>query len=220
MWEIRITDVSDLNVRVFIKDVGGSVIAVREGEPFDKGISPHVHIFIDNKTNKVKSESFIRKRIQELDPNRKGNELYSMKKSHENTPNYVLKRIFEETQEYEEVEASERLLYHSPDFLRLNFGQWLRQHVDYIASIKQEKKIKKKIKKSTTLEMVLEIAEKYEGVDSLSPNSFIDDVVEWHASRDLLLPSRSNMERYLVTIYQRYKNNTLCLRTYYSLNFF
>jgi len=212
MWDIRVTEIEIPKIQEFCKALGNS-IAVQEGAPFDEGIRTHFHIY----TESAKSESFIRKKIQELDKTRKGNELYKMAKSHENTPNYVLKNVFVESKTFEETFKHPRVVYQTEDFLKVNYGQWYRKYLDYVDSMKQDKKVRKKIKKDSTIQMILDIAESRKEQDSLNPNSFIDDVVKWHLDRDLILPSKSNMERYMISIYQRYKNDTNCLRTYYQI---
>lgn len=213
MWDIRITEVDDSAIVAFCDLLLGKTIAVKEGAPYDEGVRTHFHVY----TESAKSESFIRKKIQELDKTRKGNELYKMAKSHENTPNYVLKNVFVDAKTFEETSEHPRIVYQTCDFLKHNYGQWYRQYIDYVASIKQERKIRKKIKKDTTIQMIMDIADKRREDTCSNPNSFIDDVLQWHLERDLILPSKSNMERYIVSIYQRYKNNTDCLRPYYQI---
>lgn len=219
MWDIRITEIPIPDIQTFCISLGAKTIAVQEGAPYDEGVRTHFHIYSES----AKSESFIRKKIQELDKTRKGNDLYKMAKSHENTPNYVLKNVFVESKTFDETKDNSRIVFQTEDFLKHNYGKWYRQYIDYVASLNQEKKVRKKMKKDSTIQMILDIAEKYkEQVDSypslsVTPNTFINDVLKWHMERDLILPSKSNMERYIISIYQRYKNDTDCLRTYYQI---
>lgn len=213
MWDIRITEIPISQIQEFCISLAGKTIAVQEGAPYDDGVRTHFHVY----TESAKSESFIRKKIQELDKTRKGNDLYKMAKSHPNTPNYVLKNVFVESDKFEQIINHKRIVYQTEDFLKHNYGKWYRQYVDYVASINQERKIRKKIKKDSTIQMIQDIAEIRKDEFSLNPNSFINDVVKWHLDRELILPSKSNMERYIISIYQRYKNDTECLRTYYQI---
>jgi len=93
---IRITDVSKDKLVGMLERFSNDALIVMcaEGDPYDKGVQPHVHIYTENKH----SESWLRKQIQNLDPNRKSNQLYSMKKAHEHSVNYVLKNYFRENQ--------------------------------------------------------------------------------------------------------------------------
>lgn len=213
MWDIRITEVDIPLIRSFCDSLAGKTIAVHEGAPYDEGVRTHFHIF----TESAKSESFIRKKIQDLDKSRKGNELYKMAKSHENTPNYVLKHVFNESHEFQQAVQNSRIVYQTENFFKHNFGEWLGRFIKYTESLKLEKKIRKKIKKDTTIQMIMDIAEKHKDEYVANPNTFIDDVLHWHIERELILPSKSNMERYIVSIFQRQKNNTDCLRPYYSI---
>lgn len=213
MWDIRITEIPISQIQEFCISLAGKTIAVQEGAPYDDGVRTHFHVY----TESAKSESFIRKKLQGLDKTRKGNELYKMAKSHENTPNYVLKKVFVESYKFEQIINHKRIVYQTEDFLKPNYGKWYRQYVDYVASINQERKIRKKIKKDSTIQMIQDIAEIRKDEFNLNPNSFINDVVKWHLDRELILPSKSNMERYIISIYQRYKNDTECLRTYYQI---
>lgn len=217
MWEIRITNVSDLNIQSLCKSIGGNSIAVREGDPYDTGIAPHCHIY----TIPTKSESYIRKQIQQLDVNRKGNALYSMAKSHDNTPNYVLKKVYDDTQgRFRETMEHPRVIYKTENFLELNYGQWYIQYEKYLNGLKHDKAIRKRIKKNSTMEMIIEISDKHKEASPPDPNWFIPDVIQWHRERDLILPSRSNMERYIITIYQNIQGDPQCLNAYYSINFY
>lgn len=217
MWEIRITEVSDSKVVDLCKSVEGRVIAVKEGEPFDVGKRSHVHIYIDETT---KSDSYIRKKIQNMDKSRKGNDLYSMVNSHENSPNYVLKYVFRETKgDYQATLSHPRIVYRSDNILGHRYEDWYNRFVAYVSAIKQDIKLKKKVKKDSTMSMINEIAENNAEVSGLEPNDFIESVLEWHTDRELMLPSRSNMERYIITIYRKYKGNSNCLRSYYSIYF-
>lgn len=214
MWDLRITEIPVQQIQEFCKSLVGRTIAVQEGSPYDEGVRTHYHIY----TESAKSESFIRKKIQELDKTRKGNDLYKMSKSHENTPNYILKKVFEEVgDKFELAKNHPRIVYQTEEFLLGYFGVWYGQYYRYVEALKSEKKIRKKIKKDTTIQMIMDIAQERSSDEFLNPNSFINDVVKWHLDRDLILPSKSNMERYIISIYQRYKNNTDCLRTYYTI---
>lgn len=216
MWEIRITNVSDLKIQELCKSIGGKAIAVREGDPYDKDIQPHCHIYAID----TKSESYIRKQIQQLDTSRKGNALYSMSPSHENSPNYVLKKVYEDTHgKFQETMVHPRIIYQTEKFLELNYGKWFTQYSNYIQTIKQERLVKKKIKRDTTIQMIYDIADKHVNETPHSPNDFIQEVLEWHTSRELILPSRSNMERYLTTIFYRIRNSPKCLDNYYAIYF-
>lgn len=216
-WNIRITNVSDLHATSFIDAIGGRTVAVREGAPYDPDVQPHIHIYAITD----KSESFIRKKIQQLDTERKGNALYSMSSAHDNTPNYVLKKIFEDTAgRLQQTLEHPRLIYHTPEFLELNYGKWYNQYEKYLNAVKQDKAIRKRIKKSSTMEMIIEIADKWKDEPPTDPNWFIADVVEWHQSRDLLMPSRSNMERYIITILKMLHKDPKYLDAYYSVNFY
>lgn len=217
MWEIRITDVSDLQVTDFCKYIGGKSLAIREGPQMgDDDPRDHVHIY----SIETKSESAIRKKIQSLDPTRKGNDLYSLSPAHINTPNYILKRVFEETDgKFETTITHKRIVYNTENFLEHNYGKWFTQHEDYLKTIRKEKLIRKKVKKDSTINMLSEIADKYRDEDISNPNHFIEDVIEWHTERDLMLPSRSNMERYIITILNLVKNNPSYMRSYYQIYF-
>lgn len=215
-WNIRISEVTDLQVQTLLQTIGGNSLAVREGAPYDPDTKPHIHIYIQSTE---RSESFIRKRIQQLDPQRKGNSLYSMSPAHENTPNYVLKKVYEETKgKYKETSEHPRIVFVTDNFLAINYGQWYNQYVAYVETVKQNVKQRRKVKRDSTLQMIIDIAEKHQDDLHLEPNDYIDEVVQWHTERDILLPSRSMMERYIITIQQRYKRQG-SMRSYYAINF-
>lgn len=215
MWEIRLTEISDLQVVQFCKSIGGKSIAVKEGPSLgDDDKSDHVHIYAID----AQSESSIRKKIQALDRSRQGNDLYSVKKSHENTPNYVLKRVYCETGgKFETTINHPRIVYKSENFLEHNYGKWFTQYDNYVKTINKEKLIQKKVRKDSTMNMVSEIASKYEEMHN--PNQCIEDVIEWHLTRELLMPSRSNMERYITTIFMLVNKKPSYMRSYYQIYF-
>lgn len=201
MWDIRITDVEDqLIVRMlerFCKDA--LVVAVREGEPFDKGISPHVHIYCETKS----SESWIRKQIQNLDGNRKGNKLYSMKKSHENSPNYVCKKIYEETQQQLEILSHKRIVYKSNCDLLL-ITQWKEQFNKYVEEILAEKSRSRSMRTKSSQNfsklIMKELVEKFQGQGRPAPFEIIGEILRIYNENDKRMPTRSIMEITILTL--------------------
>jgi len=214
MWDMRVTEINDTALLAMLQLIGGSYIVVSEGEPYDPGIKAHHHIFLISD----KSESFIRKRLQRLDPSRKGNELYSLKKSHENSPNYVLKKVFKDSNSYNDWVQHPRLIFIS-DQLRTKIGSYYSQYEAYMETIKVEKKLRKFHKKNSTFTMIQQIADKYVDQDVSSPNNFIRDVLDYHEVNQLVLPSRSNMERHINSIWLLVKKNHLFLENYYWINY-
>lgn len=216
MWEIRIRKVSDLQISDLLKSIATKGLAVHEGTPHDEEIESHYHIFVELTD---KSESYIRKCIQKLDKDRKGNELYSMKMSHENTPNYCLKEVFKQSSKYKEWLENDRIHVINDEWFKSSVSQFYKQFLDYVELITTKQSIRKKQKKNSTFSMIHEIADKYKDETCNSPNDFIDDIIKHHTEKDMMLPARNLMERYCITIYNLVTNNTNVLRSYYWINF-
>jgi len=214
MWDLRVTEIQDEPLLVMLQQIGGKYIVVSEGEPFDSGNKAHHHIFLITD----KSESFIRKKSQQLDGKRKGNELYSLKKSHENSPNYALKKVFKDNTSYNDWMQHPRLKFIS-DQLQSKLASYYTQYLAYNETIKTEIKLRKFHKKNSTFAMIQAIADKYQDSNIESPNHLIEDVIQYHSDNQLILPSRSNMERHITTIYLLIKKNSNVLTNYYWINF-
>ena len=147
MWDIRITDVKSSKIvemlERFCKDA--LIICVQEGDPFDPGVRSHVHIYCVTKS----SESWLRKQIQQLAPLRKGNDLYSMKKSHDNSPNYVCKKIYGETNVQSEILGHKRILFKQNCDMDL-ITTWLNQYVKYVESVQAEQSRSRSMRKKSS----------------------------------------------------------------------
>lgn len=201
MWDIRVTDVNDdLIVRMlerFSNDA--QVVAVREGAPYDEGIAPHVHIYCVTKS----SESWLRKQLQSLDVTRKGNKLYSMKKSHENSPNYVCKKIYEDTQQQLEILGHKRLIYKRNCDLDL-VTTWKEQYNKYVEEIQAEKSRSRSMRSKSSNNfsklIVKAMEEKYQGQGRPSPFELVTEILKMYNENDKRMPTRSMMEILVMTI--------------------
>lgn len=201
MYEIRISNIDDSLILGLLSSIGGSAIAVIEGGDFDEGIKRHHHIFLLSQKMKpqtdMKSDSFIRKAIQQLDKTRKGNDLYSMKQSHENSPNYVLKKVFSEEHNWLD---NPRLLHIHP-YHKEHLTDYKGLHDAYLLTIAKKAKHRKLAKTNSSYAMCLEIADTLIAKNEGSyQNDIIELVINYHEEKQILLPSRSNMERYIITI--------------------
>lgn len=220
MYEIRIADVSDEHILAFIRSVGGAAMAVAEGQPYDEGIKRHHHIYLMSQKKEpqddMKADTTIRKAIQNLDKTRKGNALYSMVKSHENTPNYVLKKVFGDGGNWLD---NPRIIYiHA--YHRNLLTAYKGLHDAYLLTIATNSKRKKLAKKNSSYAMCLEIADALHArSDDICQAYIIEEVIKYHQEKELMLPSRSNMERYMLTIYSLFTklDNSSSLRVYYQI---
>lgn len=182
------------------------VIACAEGEPFDEGVKPHVHVYLECKH----SESWLRKQIQNLDKNRKSNQLYSMKKAHAQSPNYVLKNY------YNENENRSRIWFQlncSMDILLT----WKKQHEAYMAEVEVAKVVRKKSLKSFSKLIIEEVAGKFQGSSPVIPE-LIDSVIQVCKTHKRNLPTRSQMEMYIINI-RAHLGDHIAVREFYMKNF-
>jgi len=206
---IRITEVSQDDVSQMLERFSNDalIIACAEGEPFDEGIKPHVHVYLECRH----SESWLRKQIQSLDRNRKSNQLYSMKKAHEESPNYVLKNY------YNENENRSRIWFQRNCSMDLILT-WKQRHEKYMAEVEVAKVVRKKSHKSFSKLIVEEVTDKRRGQSSVPVEILIDDVIQLFKTHKKLMPSRSQMEM-LVTTIRTYLGDDALVRRFYA-NYF
>lgn len=182
------------------------IIVCAEGEPYDKDVRSHVHIYLECKH----SESWIRKQIQKLDPNRKSNQLYSMKKAHEQSPNYVLKNY------YNENENRSRIWFQQNCSLDLLLT-WKQMHEKYMAEVNVAKVMRKKSKKIFSQLIIEEVVGKFQD-SSPSTEDIIQYVVHLYNKEEVRLPPRSQMESYVLNIRNKLRQEEWVLG-YYLKNF-
>jgi len=206
---IRITDVPKDDLCKMLERFSNDalVIACAEGEPYDEGVKPHVHVYLECKH----SESWIRKQIQNLDNNRKSNQLYSMKKAHQESPNYVLKNY------YKEEENRSRIWFQRNCSLDLLLT-WKQQHEKYVAEVEAAKVVRKKSNKSFSKLLVEAIVDKRQGQASIPTELLIDDVIEVYKLHKKMMPTRSQMEMLITTI-RSYLGHDTMVRNFYQ-NYF
>jgi len=220
MWDIRITNVADDKIEKmlsgFRKDA--QIICVKEGAPFDEGIEPHVHIF----TKTTSCESWVRKQIQQLALTRKGNELYSMKKSHENSPNYVCKKVYQECKTVNEIHGNKRILFKRNCDVEL-ITLWRDQYQKYVEEIQAEqarsRSVRKKSSDNFSKLIVKEVVEFYR-VEQGRPTPFeiVPKILKIYNENDKKLPTRNIMEILVLTI-QMKLGQVHEVEEYYTKNF-
>lgn len=208
-WMIRITEIPREKLTQMFERFSNDalIIACAEGEPYDKDVRSHVHVYLVCKH----SESWLRKQIQKLDEQRKSNQLYSMKKAHEQSPNYILKNY------YLENENRSRIWFERNCSLDLMI-QWKNQHSVYMAEVGSKKKLRVNSKKSFTCLVIEEALEEFRD-SSPSTEELIDYIVHQYSNNSKLLPTRNQMESICLNI--RHKlGNTSYVRQYYLGNFY
>lgn len=206
---IRISEVSKEAITDMLERFSNDalIIACAEGEPYDKDVRSHVHVYVECKH----SESWIRKQIQKLDVNRKSNQLYSMKKAHDQSANYVLKNYFNENENRSRIWFQRNCGYFKMD-------QWKTMHEKYMAEVARAKVVRKNSKKSFSKLIIEEVTGKRQGQSSVQTEELIDDIVEYCNSNNRSLPTRSQMEMYVINIRSKL-GQTVLVRQFY-LNYF
>lgn len=231
-WDIRITNVSDDLVKRMLERFSNDaqVVAVKEGGEFDTGIQPHVHIYCVTKS----SESWLRKQIQNMDSARKGNDLYSLKKSHENSPNYALKHVFAELEPdvrlqqglngyaWDSARMSKRILY-LKNVTNDELGKWFTQWKIYIDNLKVEqsrsRSIRKKSSKIFSHTIIEDATLKFQEVRGRPQvHEIVDTVIELYQKYDHKMPTKSQMEVIVLSILSKLGDNEF-LKTYYMKTF-
>lgn len=206
---IRITEISKDDLCKMLERFSNDalIIACAEGEPYDEGVKPHVHVYLECRH----SESWIRKQIQNLDKNRKSNQLYSMKKAHEQSPNYILKNYYNENENRSRIWFQRNC---SMDIILI----WKQQHEKYMAEVEVAKVVRKKSHKSFSRLIIEEIADKRQGSSSVPNEILVDDIILFCKQHKHNLPTRSQMEMYILNIRVRLGNDA-AVRQFY-LNYF
>lgn len=182
------------------------IICVHEGEPYDAGIESHLHIFISFIS---RSESWYRKAIADLDRTRKGNALYRMLRSHENSPNYVLKTVFKAESDLNDP----RVIYHKGNIPLVDYRN------RYDAYVKQISKKAKRKEKEAKFKLITDyVHSKLELTESISHliDDIINHVLDYCKEEGYAMPSKSQMEIYVLTIVAKYNNYSNYLNRYYS----
>lgn len=191
-------------------------IAVREGEPFDAGIEPHVHIYMVV----GRSESWIRKEIQGMDKSRKGNALYRMKKSHDNSPNYALKKVFEDTRGVAPVLVHPRVICHNGVTNEL-IERWRNQYDLYVADIKRSRAVRKKENKSFSLQVIDEVVEvapsrnefEYSQIEN-KVVMFTEMILAIYSREGRIMPTRTQMETLILSVMSKLKYDHYLINYY------
>lgn len=207
-WMIRITDVPKGDLQQMLERFSNDalVIVCAEGEPFDIGVKPHVHMYLECKH----SESWIRKQIQNLDKNRKSNQLYSMKKAHDQSPNYVLKNY------YNENENRLRIWFQQNCSLDILLT-WKKQHEIYMSEVNAAKVVRKKSDKSFSKLIIEEVAGEFSGSSPVIPE-LIDAIIAKYRAHKKSLPTRNQMEMLILNI-RSYLGHDVAVREFYMKNF-
>lgn len=208
MWELRITcdpthydKVCSLLNECFGDEVptnNNHIFAVAEGQPFDEDIESHLHVYMQHS---YKSESWIRKALQALDRSRKGNKLYSLKKSHENSPNYALKKVFEVAAV--DPSKNNRMVYMKGN---IPFTEYRNRYDSYL---KQISKKQKKSEKEAKFRLILDyISDKLDcETDNIyqAQTDIIKLVIQYCKDEGHAMPSKSQMEVLVLTAISRLK---------------
>lgn len=207
-WMIRISEVTREKLTEMLERFSNDalIIVCAEGEPYDKDVRSHVHMYLVCKH----SESWLRKQIQKLDERRKSNELYSMKKAHEQSPNYVLKNY------YKENENRSRIWFQRNCDMDLLLT-WKKQHEAYMAEVKVAKKIRSSSKKSFSKLLVEEATEQFSDF-SPSHEELIRFVINYYKSQKTMLPTRNQMESLILNIRSSLGNDEYVM-SYYQNSF-
>lgn len=202
---IRITEISKDKLTQMLERFSNDalIIVCAEGEPYDKDVRSHVHMYLVCKH----SESWLRKQIQKLDESRKSNQLYSMKKAHDESPNYILKNYFLENENRSRIWFERNC---SMDLLLT----WKNQHLAYMAEVNAKKKVRVNSKKSFTVHIIEETTEEFQDSSS-STEELIDFIVNCYSTNHKTLPTRNQMESICLNV--RHKlGNVAYVRNYYK----
>jgi len=204
---LRITEIPQTQVVQMLERFSNDalIIACAEGEPYDTGVRSHVHVYLESKH----SESWLRKQIQSLDKNRKSNQLYSMKKAHAQSPNYVLKNY------YKENENRSRIWFQRNCSLDVLI-KWKNQHEEYMAEVNRSKVVRAKSKKSFSKLIIEEVAERFSSPPTTK--EIIDQIIQCYKQQDVSLPSRTQMEMYVLNVRLKLGED-IAVREFYMKNF-
>lgn len=229
-WDIRITNVSDDIVLRMLERFSNDaqVVAVKEGGDFDTGTEPHVHIYCVTKS----SESWIRKQIQNMDIRRKGNALYSLKKAHENSPNYALKHVYEtivdedrvllDGYQWEQIRNNSRILFLqnvTNDDLSKWFTQWKIYIDNLVAERSRSRSVRKKSAQNFSFLIIEEATLKFQEVRGRPQvHNVVSQVIQLFQDKGHKMPTRSQMEVIVLSILSKLGDNEY-LQTYYMKNF-
>lgn len=220
MWDLRITVGVEFydKVRHILDECYGEekvtnhlhIFAVAEGKPYDDDIESHLHVYM---SGSIKGESWIRKALQQLDKSRKGNKLYSLKKSHENSPNYALKKVFE----VDAVDPSKnnRMVYMKGN---IPFTEYRTRYESYLQMISKKQK---KSEKEAKFRLILEYIDGMLDRDLYQePNRYTTEIIrltiQYCKNEGHAMPSKSQMEIIVLTALSRLEWADGYLMSYYA----
>lgn len=211
---VRITEVEKEKLTEMLERFSNDalIIVCAEGEPYDKDVRSHVHMYLECKH----SESWLRKQFQNLDRSRKSNQLYSMKKSHENSVNYVLKNYFKEN------ENRSRIWFQRNCAMDL-FLTWKNMHEKYMAEVAVAKVARKKSQKSFSQIVTEEVVSRCSEPDTpASTEQIIKHIIQIYNDEQVKLPTRNQMESYVLNVRNKLGHSEYVINYYlprYENNF-